>query len=48
MRAVPIRCQPAIVSGAWTMVSRAPAAAISSLPRATAWSSVRTLFSLRR
>ena len=47
MRAVPIRCQPASCSGDSLTTSQAPAARRISVPRATAWASMRRLFSLR-
>jgi hypothetical protein len=48
MRAVPIRCQPAGARGASATVSLAPAASSTSLPRATACSNIRVLFSESR
>src|SRR6185503_3877562 len=46
MRAVPMRCHPANGSGACATLSVAPAAASTSLPRATQCSSIFALFSL--
>jgi hypothetical protein len=48
MRAVPIKCHPATCSGAWAIVSFAPAACSTSAARATLCSSMRVLFSLNR